>query len=148
MKRCKYCQNELNSGVKFCSNCGKKQNNFPWFIIIIGVIFIIAVVIVVLIKVSFLKRDKFTYTITKEYTNTTNKIHHVIGTVTNIDTRDYAIMIRFVCYDKSGNVLGIAEDVTEILLADRTWKFDAQLYSDTYPYNCEFYEINYVPIKP
>ena len=47
MKKCKYCQSDIDSKAKFCLKCGKKQSHTPvWmrilgiFIIIIGVVYL------------------------------------------------------------------------------------------------------------
>lgn len=42
MKKCKYCQTEIDEKAKICPNCKKKQHKFPvWLRILIGIIIVI-----------------------------------------------------------------------------------------------------------
>lgn len=44
MKKCKYCQSEIDSKAKICPNCRKKQKKLPWWAIVLIIIIVIGVI--------------------------------------------------------------------------------------------------------
>lgn len=149
MKRCKYCQSEIDKKAKICPNCRKGQGIPKWIIIAI-----IAVVIIVPIIVGSTDNNsasnstspksnepKFSYTIIDEYDDAFS--HYIEGTVTNNRDKNYSyLQIEFICYDKDGNNLGTALDNTNNLLGKQTWKFKAMsFFSDSKVDHCDFHEI-------
>ena len=150
MKKCKYCQSEIDKKAKICPNCRKKQSKFPaWLRIIIGVIILI-------IGISALgndsssssndnsKNEKFDYTIDKSYSDEYGLSYYIEGTVTNKKSKDYSyLQIEFVCYDKDGNNLGTALDNTNNLLGNQTWKYKASFFGSNGSEvdHCDYHEI-------
>lgn len=43
MKKCKYCQTEIDSKAKICPNCKKKQGKPKWLIVLIVIIAIMII---------------------------------------------------------------------------------------------------------
>ena len=137
MKKCKYCQTEIDQKAKICPNCRKKQGMPKW------AIFLIVIVVIGIFAASSggsnsgnanngnaenggssEKQERFTYTVTNEYNNSFS--HYIEGTVKNNRDKDYSyVQIEFICYDKDGNNLGTAIDNTNNLLGQQTWKFKA-----------------------
>lgn len=69
-------------------------------------------------------KDKFSYTIDRQYSDTF--AYYIEGIVTNKTDQEYSyVQIDFVCYDKDGNNLGTAVDNTNNLLGNQTWKYKA-----------------------
>ena len=154
MKKCKYCQTEIDSKAKICPNCRKKQGMPKWAIIVI-----IIVVIGVFASLSGDNSsetanngnanngesskitERFTYTVTSEYNDSFS--HYIEGTVKNNRDKDYSyVQIEFICYDKDGNNLGTAIDNTNNLLGNQTWKFKAMgLFTDNAADHCDFHEV-------
>ena len=153
MKKCKYCQTEIDSKAKICPNCRKKQGMPKW------AIFLIVIVIIGIFAAasgssengnannggessgSTEKQERFTYTVTSEYNNSFS--HYIEGTVKNNRDKDYSyVQIEFICYDKDGNNLGTAIDNTNNLLGQQTWKFKAMgLFTDNTADHCDFHEV-------
>ena len=139
IKKCKYCQTEIDRKAKICPNCRKKQG-IPKWVIFLGII---------LSnngnsenESSNEKQEKFTYTITSEYDSTFS--HYIEGTVINNRDKDYSyVQIEFICYDKDGNNLGTAIDNINNLLGHQTWKFKAMvMFTDDTADHCDFHEIS------
>lgn len=157
IKKCKYCQTEIDRKAKICPNCRKKQG-IPKWVIFLGIILII----IILSNNDNIgnayngnanngnsgnesnneKQEKFTYTITSEYDSTFS--HYIEGTVINNRGKDYSyVQIEFICYDKDGNNLGTAIDNVNNLLGHQTWKFKAMgMFTDDTADHCDFHEIN------
>ena len=154
MKKCKYCQTEIDPKAKICPNCRKKQGMPKW------VIFLIVIVVIGIFAASSWgsnsgnanngnaenggsseKQERFTYTVTSEYNDTFS--HYIEGTVKNNRDKNYSyVQIEFICYDKDGNNLGTAMDNTNNLLGQQTWKFKAMgLFTDSTADHCDFHEV-------
>lgn len=167
MKKCKYCQTEIEEKAKICPNCRKKQGA-PGCL----VVFLVFLGIIVIGSVfssddntndttnnsnndsvisnsnnngstnSSSKSEKFSYTISDSYSNGFS--YYIEGIVTNNRDKDYSyVQIEFICYDKDGNNLGTAIDNTNNLLGKQTWKYKAMgLFTDgsTVDY-CDFREV-------
>lgn len=152
MKKCKYCQTEIDSKAKICPNCRKKQGMPKWLIILIIVIILI---IIVSVTGGNAKEgnvpnnnenpvEKFTYEIAQQYSDEYGLSYYVEGSVKNNKDKDYSyVQIEFVCYDSEGNNLGTAIDNTNNLLGNETWKFKAiAMFSGVENIDhCDFHEI-------
>ena len=161
MKKCKYCQSEIDNKAKICPNCRKKQGLPKWVIFLI-VIFVFIVVVsttsgsketkdnenntindVINDYVESEKKEKFSYTIDSSYSDSFS--YYIEGTVTNNKDKDYSyVSIEFVCYDANGNNLGTAMDNTNNLLGNETWKYKAMglFTSDEKVDHCNFQEVS------
>lgn len=147
MKKCKYCQTEIDANAKICPNCKKKQGKSKLLIAII-----VVVVIAIIASVSGgndsgnndNKVEKFSYEVTKQYADDYGISYYIEGSVKNNKDKDYSyVQIEFVCYDAEGNNLGTAIDNTNNLLGNQTWKYKASaLFSDSDKVDhCDFHEI-------
>lgn len=153
MKKCKYCQSEIDIQAKICPNCRKKQAKPTWLIILI---IIVAIVIVSAItdggddtnstdgntSTKKTQAKKFSYTISNSYSDKFG--YYIEGTVKNNKDKDYSyVQIEFVCYDADGNNLGTAIDNTNNLLGNETWKFKAMgLFTDGRTVDhCDYHEV-------
>lgn len=151
MKKCKYCQSEIDIKAKICPNCKKKQGKSK---LLIALIIIILIMIIVSIssgsdesskennedKVT----EKFSYEITSQYADEYGFSYYIEGSVKNNKDKDYSyVQIEFICYDAEGNNLGTAIDNTNNLLGNETWKFKAMsMFSDTKIIDhCDYHEI-------
>lgn len=157
MKKCKYCQTEIDTKAKICPNCKKKQGLPKWLIALICVIAVILIVSIIGSdseetakegQISNNKEqatEKFTYEVTNEYSDEYGISYYIEGSVKNNRDKDYSyVSIEFVCYDTEGNNLGTAIDNTNNLLGNETWKFKAiSLASDAENIDhCDFHEIS------
>ena len=146
MKKCKYCQSEIDAKAKVCPICKKKLGMPKWLVILI-VLLVIGIGVAASgnsddsAKGETEKKERFTYVISSEYDNSFS--HYIEGTVTNNNDKDYSyVQIEFICYDKDGNNLGTAIDNTNNLLGNQTWKFKAMgLFTDSKTDHCDFHEI-------
>ena len=146
MKKCKYCQSEIDAKAKVCPICKKKLGMPKWFVFLI-VLIVIGIGVAASgnsddsAKGETEKKERFTYVISSEYDNSFS--HYIEGTVTNNKDKDYSyVQIEFICYDKDGNNLGTAIDNTNNLLGNQTWKFKAMgLFTDSKTDHCDFHEI-------
>ena len=146
MKKCKYCQSEIDAKAKVCPICKKKLGMPKWLVILI-VLLVIGIGVAASgnsddsAKGETEKKERFTYVISSEYDNSFS--HYIEGTVTNNKDKDYSyVQIEFICYDKDGNNLGKAIDNTNNLLGNQTWKFKAMgLFTDSKTDHCDFHEI-------
>ena len=150
MKRCKYCQEEIDKKAKICPKCRKKQGVPKWIIVVLAII-----IVVVIASISDDENakegeisnnnqisEKFTYEIVKQYQDTFS--YYIEGSVRNNKDRDYSyVQIEFVCYDSAGNNLGTAFDNTNNLLANQTWKFKAMAFfsGEENIDHCEYHDI-------
>lgn len=164
MKKCKYCQSEIDKKAKYCPNCQKKQSSPKWviiFIVIFGIIIISSTTSEtekenasegnVSNSSSEINNDtqkkpteKFTYEISSQYSDDYGFAYYIEGSVKNNKNKDYSyVQIEFVCYDSDGNNLGTAIDNTNNLLGNQTWKFKAiAMFSDVENVtHCEYHDI-------
>ncbi len=143
MKKCKYCQTEIDKKAKVCPQCRKEQKSFH-----IGKVLIVVVAILVITvlfarnqtlddyepssPVSSHKEDNFNYEVSNSYADEYGFSYYIEGTVKNSSNKDYSyVQIEFICYDKDGNNLGTVVDNTNNLMAYETWKFKGMaLFSD------------------
>lgn len=155
MKKCKYCQTEIDSKAKICPSCKKKQGKPKWLIALI----VIAVIIIIASVAGGSEEnakegnvsngdnkptEKFTYEVTKQYVDEYGMSYYIEGSVKNNKDKDYSyVQIEFVCYDAEGNNLGTAIDNTNNLLGNQTWKFKAMtMFSDADTVDhCDYHEI-------
>ena len=146
MKKCKYCQSEIDAKATVCPICKKKLGMPKWLVILI-VLLVIGIGVAIdgnsndSANGGTEKKERFTYIISSEYDNSFS--HYIEGTVTNNKDKDYSyVQIEFICYDKDGNNLGTAIDNTNNLLGNQTWKFKAMgLFTDSKTDHCDFHEI-------
>lgn len=155
MKKCKYCQTEIDSKAKICPNCKKKQGKPKWLIALIVIVVIMIIASVAGGNEENAKEgnvsngdnkptEKFTYEVTKQYADEYGVSYYIEGSVKNNKDKDYSyVQIEFVCYDVDGNNLGSAVDNTNNLLGNQTWKFKAMaMFSDAKNVDhCDYHEI-------
>lgn len=166
MKKCKYCQTEIDPKAKICPNCRKKQG-VPgcviFLLIFIGIIIFFSGVFSILGDSSVDSSnsdvineapsssnssnsafsEKFSYSISDSYSD--GYSYYIEGVVTNNRSKDYNyVQIEFICYDKNGNNLGTALDNTNNLLGNQTWKYKAfGLFTDGSSVDhCDFHQIS------
>lgn len=137
MKKCKYCQTEIDSKAKVCPNCKRKISGMPTLVKVLLIIFIIILIIIMMMSAcakgvsdaideSFADNKDLSYTISSQYSDDYGVSYYIEGSVTNNGSKDFSyLQIEFVCYDASGNNLGTALDNTNHLLANETWKYKA-----------------------
>lgn len=135
MKKCKYCQSEIDDKAKVCPKCGKKQGKPIWLIIII-VILVIAVISS--LSSNNTNQDEQTGTTTEKkddvvleegYTGSLDDaemFYYIEGYIKNNTDNDYSyIGVEFTTYDSEGNTLGTCLDNNTSLEANGRWKFKA-----------------------
>ena len=157
MKKCKYCQSEIDSKAKICPNCQKKQkvNGLKVVLIIILLVIIISSIAAAGSNTasegdlsdtkSNETKEKFTYEILKQYSDDYGMGYYIEGNVRNNQDIDYSyVQIEFICYDANGTNLGTAIDNTNNLLGNQTWKFKAMaMFSDAKTVdNCDYHDIS------
>ena len=142
MKKCKYCQGEIDDKAKVCPNCGKKQSKH--------ILLIVVIVIVVIAVIASLggggeteKESSQTGTTEKKenlvledgYSGSLDEygaLYYIEGYVKNNSDKDYEyVQIEFTAYDSEGNTLGSCYDNTSSLEADGRWKFKASCVDET-----------------
>lgn len=138
MKKCKYCQSEIDEKATICPNCRKTQNISIARIIggvIIGLFIFMFLGLYYYPEISFYNKKNyndfnsnyyqdFSYEVTNSYSEYDN--YFIEGIVTNNTSKNYSyVQIEFVCYDSEGNNLGTAFDNTNNLNAGEKWKFEA-----------------------
>lgn len=155
MKKCKYCQTEIDPKAKICPNCRKKQGAPKWLIVLVVVIALIVIVSVSggsgenakegnVSKDKTEATEKFTYEVTSQSADEYGFSYYIEGNVKNNRDKDYSyVQIEFVCYDAEGNNLGTAIDNTNNLLGNQTWKFKATaMFSDAENVDhCDYHDI-------
>ena len=135
MKKCKYCQSEIDNRAKICPKCGKKQGMPKWLIVII-------VLIIIAIIASLGNNTEETKTQTDTTKKTTDGVvledghsgsldefgtfYYIDGYIKNNTDKDYSyIGVEFTTYDSEGNTLGTCLDNNSSLEANGRWKFHA-----------------------
>lgn len=156
MKKCKYCQTEIDLKAKICPNCRKPQGAPIWVVVLIFFLIFVALFSSNGSDTSDTTNnsnnngstnsgsngEKFSYTISDSYSNGFS--YYIEGIVTNNRDKDYSyVQIEFICYDKDGNNLGTAIDNTNNLLGKQTWKYKAMgLFTDGSTVDhCDFREV-------
>lgn len=144
MKKCKYCQTEIDDKAKVCPNCRKKQGMPKW---VIAIIVIIVIAIVGSAAGGSSDSSKGT---SKEKTNTTTKqealvleeghtgspdeygmAYYIEGYIKNTSSKEFSyVQVEFTSYDSEGNTLGTCLDNNSGLEASGRWKFKAICTSD------------------
>lgn len=138
MKKCKYCQTEIDSKAKVCPNCHKKQGMPIWLIVILV---ILGIMIIGSIAGGGSESDK------KEQTGSTTKSekisllddhtghveseysYEITGTLQNNTDKDYSyVQVEFYAYDSEGNLLDTCLGNNSGLEANGKWKFTASCF--------------------
>ena len=138
MKKCKYCQSEIDSKAKICPNCRKKQSKIPTWICVL--IIIIGIIMVANYQSpssssydnnsgSSSTSEKKKLTLEDGYTHGYDDIgfaYYIEGYVSNPTNKDYSyVQIMFTAYDSEGNTLGSCIDNVNSLEKAGRWKFKA-----------------------
>jgi RNA polymerase subunit RPABC4/transcription elongation factor Spt4 len=137
MKKCKYCQTEIDDNAKICPNCKKKQSKK-------GIIALCIVVVIIIIAIA--NGGNNTSTTSDNLINTTTQTqekftlldghtgsydeygmgYYIEGTVQNNTDKEYSyVQITFNLYDKDNALLGTAVSNVNNFEANGKWKFKA-----------------------
>ncbi len=131
MKKCRYCQSEIDSKAKICPNCRKKQISparkiIGTILIVVGICLIISQCANIGESVKELENSKFTLTDDHGYSDEYGFAYYIEGTVKNNTNKKYSyVQITFNTYDEAGNVIGSCLDNINNLEANGTWKIQA-----------------------
>jgi len=136
MKKCKYCQSDIDPKAKICPTCKKKQGMPKWAIILI----VIAVIAV--LGSAFGSSDNESNE--KNPTSTTEALtlldghsgyvdsqysYKITGTIKNNKNNEYSyVQVEFYAYDAAGNLLDTCLANNSGLEANGTWKFEASCF--------------------
>jgi len=136
MKKCKYCQSDIDPKAKICPNCKKKQGMPKWAIILI--------VIVVIGVLGSALGSSDSESENNNATSTTEALtlldghsgdvesqysYKITGTIKNNKDRDYSyVQVEFYAYDVAGNLLDTCLANNSGLEANGTWKFEASCF--------------------
>ena len=143
MKRCKYCQSEIDPKAKICPNCGKKQGMPIWLIIVIVIVIIGVIGTLAGGGETTEKKEQTGTTTTKEedlvledgYNGSLDEygaFYYIEGYVKNNSDKDYEyVQVEFTAYDSEGNTLGSCYDNTSSLEGNGRWKFKASCLDET-----------------
>ncbi len=139
MKKCKYCQSEIDSKAKICPNCKKKQG-VPGCLIAI-IVFIVLIIIVALSysgsnsesektsnSSSKTTKSSEKFTLIEDYKSdeSNNYFYYIEGKIQNNRDKDFSyVQVTFTTYDSEGNTIGTCLDNNSGLNANGTWKFKA-----------------------
>lgn len=136
MKKCKYCQTEIDSKAKICPNCRKKQGIPKWLLVII-----IFVVICTIVGISSSSESSDSESQTGEtieditlldgYSGSSDSSYSytITGTLQNNTSKDYSyISVEFYAYDSEGNLIDTCLDNNSGMEANGTWKFSATCF--------------------
>ncbi len=143
MKKCKYCQSEIDKKAKICPHCRKRQGSSALRILIGVIIGLIIIVAIATGGDNTTSGEKFSYEVTNQYADEYGFSYYIEGTVKNNKDKEYSyVQIEFVCYDSDGNNLGTAIDNTNNLLGNETWKFKAMgLFTNQKVDHCDYKEV-------
>lgn len=141
MKKCKYCQSEIDDKAKVCPKCGKKQGMPKWLIVVIVIIVIIVIASLGGSNTEEKQEQTGTTTETKDnvvledgHTGSLDEygtFYYIDGYIKNNTDKDYSyISVEFTTYDKDGNTLGTCLDNNSSLEANGRWKFHAICVDD------------------
>lgn len=133
MKKCKYCQEEINGKAKVCPKCGQKQKSKKW-LIILGVVVLIGIIIGG--SSGSETEEKTGTTTTKEkftllegyngYVGEYDFGYYIEGYIQNNTDKEYSyVQVEFNLYDKDGALIDTALDNINNLEANGKWKFKA-----------------------
>lgn len=152
MKKCKYCQTEIDTKAKVCPNCKRKISGIPtWMKVLIIIVIVITCMVSCLnscskaVDETFAESKDLSYTITSQYLDDYGISYYIEGTVKNKGSKKFSyVSINFNCYDANGNNLGSALDNTNNLLANETWKYKAIFMGSNAEdiARCEYYEVS------
>lgn len=142
MKKCKYCQSEIDAKAKVCPKCGKKQGLPIWLIVVI-VIVVIAIIGGLGSNSSNNDKEEQTGTTAEKkedvvledgHTGSLDEygtFYYIEGYIKNNSDKDYSyIEVEFTTYDSEGNTLGTCMDNNSSLEANGRWKFKAMCTDD------------------
>lgn len=138
MKKCKYCQTEIEKKAKICPHCRKKQGMPKWIIVLLVVIGLVAIS-------SINEGDSSTKEEQKTgTTNSAEKIsllnghsgsvessysYQINGTLKNNTDKNYSyVQVEFYVYDIDGNLLDTCIGNNSGLEANGNWKFTASCF--------------------
>lgn len=137
MKKCKYCQSEIDPKAKICAKCGKKQG-LPKWLIVLGVIILFIVLASSVGGNEESKKEDVKTTTTEEkltlldgHTGSVDSeySYKISGTIQNNTDREYSyVQIEFYAYDSDGNVLDTCLANNSGLEANGKWKFEASCF--------------------
>lgn len=136
MKKCKYCQSDIDPKAKICPNCKKKQGMPKWAIILI--------VIVVIGVLGSALGGSGSEANEKNPTSTAEALtlldghsgyvdskysYKITGTIKNNKDKEYSyVQVEFYTYDNAGNLLDTCLANNSGLGANETWKFEASCF--------------------
>lgn len=139
MKKCKYCQSNIDTNAKICPNCKKKQGIPKWIIVIL-------IIIGIAVVGSAMSGEDETNdnNNNSNHTNTQEALtllddhsgsvddeysYKISGTIKNNKDEEYSyVQIEFYAYDKDGNLIDTCLDNNNGLEANGTWKFSATCF--------------------
>lgn len=134
MKKCKYCQSEIDKKAKICPNCKKKQKKLPVWLVILIVIIIFAMIGG---TNSNSKNNENKKTTTEEkfsiiegtekgYADDSGFAYYIEGTIQNNTDKTYSyVQVSYNVYDSSNNNLGTCIANNNNLGGKETWKYKA-----------------------
>lgn len=145
MKKCKYCQSEIDVKAKICPNCKKKQRKIPIWLTIIIVILVIAAIGNISndtnnnsnnsnksnnskSKITTKKEEKFSIIegTEKGYSDDYGFAYYIEGTIQNNTDKTYSyVQVSYNVYDSSNNNLGTCIANNNNLGGKETWKYKA-----------------------
>ena len=154
MKKCKYCQSEIDQKANVCPVCKRKLNSST-----AGIIIIIVAVLVIVGIVFGVRNDaestkgmmekisengsrgqsewlnsKADLELEDGYTGKMDDIglaYYIEGYVKNNSSKEFSyVQITFTTYDKEGNTIGTCLDNNSGLEANGRWKFKAMCLDD------------------
>lgn len=146
MKKCKYCQSEIDMQAKICPNCRKKQNSSATRNIIIGVVgFILFWAFVLTVtdtspvsnnssgQNTNVQQDNFS--IIEHSIKNEGYLTYIIGTIKNNTNKNYSyVQVEINLYDADGNLVNSTFANVNNLEANGTWKFEAMATSEFVTY--------------
>lgn len=134
MKKCKYCQSEIDKEAKICPNCKKKQKKLPVWLVILIVIIVFAMIGG---ANSNSKNNEKKKTTTEEkfsiiegtekgYADDYGFAYYIEGTIQNNTDKTYSyVQVSYNVYDSSNNNLGTCIANNNNLGSKETWKYKA-----------------------